>query len=146
MNMLQILQKPVITEKTYKLMEMNQYVFFVHPKADKEQIKSAFQTVFGVQVQSVNLIKIKRKKKRLGKFLGHKPGGKKAIITLKPGQDFNLLKEDDQGQTSKDTTVAAKTSIFDRFRKVFSTELNDAKISEARVKNNKKSQPKENDK
>ncbi len=118
MNIVNILKKPVITEKTYKLMEMNKYVFVVHPQANKGEIKIAFEKIFGVKVQDVNLLKLKPKKKRVGRFLGKKPGVKKAIITLKPGQKLDAFKTDDE-KVQSNKTLETK-SIFERFKSTFS--------------------------
>jgi len=74
--------KPIITEKATLLLEQNQYVFDVVPKATKPQIKAAIESLFEVKVVSVNTMRLPRQKKRVGKFIGYKPQYKRAIVTL----------------------------------------------------------------
>lgn len=86
-----ILDIPHITEKAGDLAEAGQYIFRVFPKANKVQIKKAVENDFGVNVVSVKIVNVKRKKKRLGRIEGMKPGYKKAIVKIKKGQKIELL-------------------------------------------------------
>lgn len=81
-----ILIQPVITEKVVEMQAESKYVFKVHPKATKTDIKNAIEGKFGVNVIKVNIIKVPAKPKRLGRFAGRKPSWKKAVIKLKPGE------------------------------------------------------------
>jgi len=92
-----VIRRPVITEKNTWLMEQGQYTFEVHPNANKIQIKAAVQSAFDVKVSAVNTLNVKAKSKsrmiRRGssRVEGTKPGWKKAIVTLAPGQNIDLF-------------------------------------------------------
>ena len=78
---------PVFTEKaTFLKDEMNQYVIKVHPKAKKRQIKEAIEKIFKVNVKKIQVINVKGKPKRLGRYEGRRSNWKKAIITLQENQ------------------------------------------------------------
>lgn len=81
-----IIVRPIITEKTSRMMEMGQYVFEVLPKANKIEIRKAIEEVFQVKVVRVNTIQVRSKPKRMGAFLGRSRSWKKAIVTLAAGQ------------------------------------------------------------
>ncbi|MGB5771078.1 MAG: 50S ribosomal protein L23 [Crocosphaera sp.] len=83
--------KPIITEKATMLLEQNKYVFDVLPKATKPEIKAAIESLFEVKVIGVNTIRPPRKKRRVGKFIGHKSLYKRAIITLEEGNSIPLF-------------------------------------------------------
>lgn len=90
-NLADLIVKPLVTEKATLLMEQNQYVFEVVPKATKPDIKAAIESLFDVKVTSVNTARPPRKKKRVGRFLGFKPQIKRAIVTLKEGDSIPLF-------------------------------------------------------
>ena len=90
-NLADLIIKPLVTEKATLLMEQNQYVFEVVPKATKPDIKAAIESLFDVKVISVNTARPPRKKKRVGRFLGFKPQIKRAIFTLKEGDSIPLF-------------------------------------------------------
>ena len=83
-----VIQKPLITEKTMSEMALMKYTFQVHPEANKTMIKEAVEKMFdGVKVASVNTMNLEGKKKRRGfaaKY-GRTPKTKKAVVTLAPG-------------------------------------------------------------
>lgn len=79
------LRSPHITEKAVGLGAQNKYVFRVNPETGGVEAKKAIQELYGVRVENVNIIKIPRKKRRVGKSEGFKPGFKKVIVTLKEG-------------------------------------------------------------
>ncbi|MGK7881093.1 MAG: 50S ribosomal protein L23 [Crocosphaera sp.] len=83
--------KPIITEKATLLLEENKYVFDVLPKATKPEIKAAIESLFEVKVTSVNTIRPPRKKRRVGRFIGHKPLYKRAIVTLAEEDSITLF-------------------------------------------------------
>lgn len=83
--------KPVISEKSYQLIEENKYVFVVDKKASKEEIKDAVKTIFNVRVLSVNTISKKGKPKRQGWTAGRRPSYKKAVVTLAEGDKIEFF-------------------------------------------------------
>ncbi len=90
-----IILRPVITEKSNRLMEdYGKYTFEVALDASKGEIKNAIQELFGVKVKKVNTMIVKPKKKRiLGRFrqYGTTRKWKKAVVTLEPGESIDLL-------------------------------------------------------
>jgi large subunit ribosomal protein L23 len=86
-----LIHRPLVTEKATILLEKNKYVFEVVPKATKPDIKAAIESLFDVKVVSVNTMRLPRKKKRVGRFVGYKPQYKKAIVTLQPGDKIALF-------------------------------------------------------
>ena len=79
-----ILYKPVISEKSYALMDDGTYVFIVDPRATKIEIRAAVESAFGVRVSSVNTLvrKGKRKRQRRTSAFGKRPDTKRAIVRL----------------------------------------------------------------
>ena len=86
-----VLLNPHITEKAAMLQEMGQYVFRVHKDATKGAVRGSVESLYGVEVQSVRLIKKPAKKIRSGKKMGLKPGLKKAVVQLKQGQSIEII-------------------------------------------------------
>jgi large subunit ribosomal protein L23 len=81
-----VLLAPVISEKSYGLLDENQYTFVVRPDANKTQIKIAVEQVFNVKVLNVNTINRQGKRKRSrGAQMGKRKDTKRAIVTLKSG-------------------------------------------------------------
>ncbi len=83
-----ILLSPVISEKSYGLLDENKYTFVVHPSANKTQIKIAVEKVFGVKValKGVNIINRQGKRKRTRAGYGKRPDTKRAIVTVREGR------------------------------------------------------------
>jgi large subunit ribosomal protein L23 len=77
-----VLLAPVISEKSYGLLEENKYTFVVAPNANKTEIKIAVEKVFGVQVVSVNTLNRQGKRKRTRTGYGKRKDTKRAIVTL----------------------------------------------------------------
>ncbi|WP_280267714.1 50S ribosomal protein L23 [Nocardia wallacei] len=77
-----ILLAPVISEKSYGLIEEGTYTFLVHPDANKTQIKIAVEKVFGVKVNSVNTANRQGKRKRTRFGYGQRKSTKRALVTL----------------------------------------------------------------
>ena len=77
-----IVLAPVISEKSYGLIEDNVYTFFVHPESNKTQIKIAIEEIFGVRVSSVNTANRQGKRKRTRFGYGKRKDTKRAIVTL----------------------------------------------------------------
>ena len=87
----EVLIRPVVSEKSYEQITQNQYTFRVHKDAHKTQIRQAVEQLFEVKVERVNIVKVQAKPKRRGRMLGAKPGWKKAIVQLKPGQSIEYF-------------------------------------------------------
>jgi len=80
-----ILLAPVVSEKSYGLLDEGKYTFIVDPRANKTEIKIAVERVFNVKVDSVNTLNRKGKTRRTKFGLGHRKSTKRAIVTLKEG-------------------------------------------------------------
>jgi large subunit ribosomal protein L23 len=87
----QVLLAPVVSEKSYELIEQRKYAFRVHPDAHKTQIRQAVEELFEVRVQAVNVIKVQPKPKRRGLIRGQRPGWKKAIVQLREGDTIEIF-------------------------------------------------------
>lgn len=81
-----IILKPIITEASMENLQMNKYTFKVAKNANKTEIKSAVEKLFGVKVEKVNTMNLKGHKRRMGRYEGYTPSWKKAIVTLKEGE------------------------------------------------------------
>jgi large subunit ribosomal protein L23 len=86
-----IIRRPVVSEKAYAGMERGVYSFWVDPRATKIEIKTALQQMFGVTVIGINTMNIAGKRKRVGRFTGHRVDRKKAIVRLAEGQKIEAL-------------------------------------------------------
>ena len=86
---------PVVSEKSYALMESGVYTFKVHPTASKPEIRDAVQHIFGVKVASVNTLNRPGKRKRNRKTFtyGRRPDTKRAIVTLAEGETIDLFQD-----------------------------------------------------
>lgn len=80
-----ILIAPVVSEKSYGLLDEGKYTFVVDPRANKTEIKIAVEQVFSVKVASVNTINRKGKSRRTRFGLGKRKDTKRAIVTLREG-------------------------------------------------------------
>ena len=78
---------PVVSEKSYGLMEQNVYTFLVDPKSNKTEIKIAVEQIFGVKVASVNTANREGKRKRTRYGYGRRKATKRAMVTLAAGSD-----------------------------------------------------------
>lgn len=90
-SLIDLIRGPIITDKTTKLIEENQYSFAVNRKANKIQIKQAIEYIFKVNVKNISTCKLPIKKKKVGRFIGKKAQYKKAIITLQEGNTINIF-------------------------------------------------------
>ncbi|CAM2897432.1 50S ribosomal protein L23 [Corynebacterium propinquum] len=82
-----IIIAPVVSEKSYGLMEQNTYTFTVAKDSNKNQIKHAVEEIFGVQVASVNTLNREGKRKRTRTGFGRRKATKRAYVTLREGSD-----------------------------------------------------------
>ena len=87
----QVLLAPVVTEKSYELIESQKYSFRVHPDAHKTQVRQAVEELFNVHVEGVNIVKVQSKPKRRGMRPGRKPGWKKAIVQIRQGESIEIF-------------------------------------------------------
>ncbi|RDG36081.1 50S ribosomal protein L23 [Streptomyces corynorhini] len=86
-----ILVKPVVSEKSYALLDENKYTFIVAPHANKTQIKQAVEAVFSVKVSGVNTINRQGKRKRTRTGFGKRANTKRAIVTLAEGDRIDIF-------------------------------------------------------
>ena len=80
-----ILLAPVVSEKSYSLLDEGKYTFLVDPRANKTEIKIAVESVFGVKVSSVNTLNRPGKTRRTRTGTGKRKDTKRAIVTLREG-------------------------------------------------------------
>lgn len=92
MDIYEVIRKPIFTEKAMDLKEaQNKIVIEVHPKANKVQIRKAFEEIFKVKVDKVSVINIKPRRKRVGLHYTKTSRMKKAVVTLKQGEKLDLI-------------------------------------------------------
>ena len=87
----QVLLRPVVSEKSYELIQQNKYTFKVHQDAHKTQVRQAVEELFDVTVLAVNILKVQSKPKRRGLTRGTRPGWKKAVVQLKKGDSIEIF-------------------------------------------------------
>lgn len=88
-----LIYKPILTDKTTRILEENQYCFSVKKEATKIDIKKAIKYIFNVTVLKVNTLNTPIKKRTVGKFKGKRSMYKKAIIKLIHTDKINLFPE-----------------------------------------------------
>ena len=86
----EIIVAPVLTEKSTRISELNQFVFRVRQDATKPEIKVAVEKLFSVKVTAVNTLNVKGKEKRFRGRIGHRSDFKKAIVTLAEGSKIDV--------------------------------------------------------
>ncbi|OYQ68085.1 50S ribosomal protein L23 [Aerococcus sp. 1KP-2016] len=86
-----IIIRPIITEESMKIMEDNKYTFEVATKANKTQVKQAIEELFNVDVKNVNIMNVRGKLKRMGKFAGYTRKRRKAIVTISEEQSIEIF-------------------------------------------------------
>lgn len=91
MNPHDVILRPVLSEKAVMEIDAGKYAFFVHPDANRTQIKDAVERVFEVDVVKINLQNVRGKTKRMGRLAGRTADRKKAIVTLAAGQKIQQL-------------------------------------------------------
>jgi large subunit ribosomal protein L23 len=87
----EVLISPVVSEKSFAEIENRKYSFRIHADAHKTQVRQAVEEMFGVKVAAVNIVKVPSKPKRRGLIKGTRPGWKKAIVKLHPGQEIEIF-------------------------------------------------------
>jgi large subunit ribosomal protein L23 len=86
-----VLLAPVISEKSYGLLDENKYTFVVRPDANKTQIKIAVEQVFNVTVLDVNTLNRQGKRKRTRSGFGRRKNTKRAVVSLAPGDRIEIF-------------------------------------------------------
>ena len=86
-----VILRPVVSEKSYALLDRNTYTFIVRPDANKTEIKEAVQAIFSVRVTGVNTLHRKGKRKRTRQVMGVRKSTKRALVTLHPDDKIELF-------------------------------------------------------
>jgi large subunit ribosomal protein L23 len=86
-----VLVRPVVSEKSYGLLDEGKYTFIVAPEANKTEIRLAVEAVFGVKVTNVNTINRPGKRRRTRFGWGQRPDTKRAIVTLADGDRIDIF-------------------------------------------------------
>jgi len=92
-SILDLIKYPILTEKTIRLLEQNQYTFAVALKANKNSIKTAIEQLFDVKVLAVNTAIQPIKKRRVGRFIGKKARVKRAVVKLAPENSITFFEQ-----------------------------------------------------
>ncbi|MBS4762385.1 50S ribosomal protein L23 [Carnobacteriaceae bacterium zg-ZUI252] len=96
MNARDIIKRPVITEASVAAMEDKKYTFEVDVRANKTQVRQAIEEIFGVTVKQVNIMNVRGKFKRVGKFSGYTKKRRKAIVALtQDSKDIEIFSNND---------------------------------------------------
>jgi large subunit ribosomal protein L23 len=91
-NLYDVIRRPLVTEKSnIGREEENVVTFAVDPRANKHEIQRAVEGLFDVKVVAVRTMRMPRKSRRVGKFMGRKPEWKKAIVRLAEGQTIEFF-------------------------------------------------------
>ena len=141
MNVNEVIKYPILTEKTNMQMEKNVYTFAVDIRTNKTEVKKTVEFIFDVKVLNVNIIKVNRKPKKVGKFSGFVSGYKKAIVKLDPKSTINIFPDD---EPTKQTTAVKKQHVK---KEITETEKKvAAKLAAKKQNNNTKTIKKQNTK
>lgn len=88
----EVIQRPLVTEKsTLAREERNEVTFAVDPKASKHDVRRAVEELFSVRVEEVRTMRMPRKMRRVGRYVGARPQWKKAIVRLAEGQAIEFF-------------------------------------------------------
>jgi len=88
-----VIVAPVVSEKSYNLIDEGKYTFIVDPRSNKTEIKNAIEAIFDVKVETVNTVNRSGKTRRTRYGLGKRKNTKRAIVTLRPGQTIDIFGE-----------------------------------------------------
>jgi large subunit ribosomal protein L23 len=88
-----VILAPVISEKSYALIDQNAYTFLVHPQANKTEIRQAVESIWGVHVEKVNTLNRKGKSKRFRYTMGRRSDTKRAVVKLRPGDTIEIFEQ-----------------------------------------------------
>jgi large subunit ribosomal protein L23 len=98
MNARTVIIRPIVSEKSYALLNANKYTFRVHDRAHKTQIRQAVEEIFGVRVVEVRTMSVKSKPKRRGYTSGRSRSWKKAVVQLHPDDHIELFEGQELGE------------------------------------------------
>lgn len=82
MDLRDVIKRPIITEASMLAMDEKKYTFEVDTKANKVLVRQAVEAIFGVKVEKVNILNVRGKKKRMGRYEGYTRKRRKAIVKL----------------------------------------------------------------
>ncbi len=88
-----VILAPVVSEKSYSLLDGNSYTFVVHPEANKTEIRQAVERIWGVRVINVNTVNRKGKTKRFRQTLGRRTDTKRAVVKLAEGDKIEIFEQ-----------------------------------------------------
>jgi large subunit ribosomal protein L23 len=88
-----VILAPVVSEKSYSLLDSNAYTFKVHPDANKTEIRQAVEHIWGVKVLGVNTVNRKGKTKRFRLQTGKRPDTKRAVVKLAEGDKIEIFEQ-----------------------------------------------------
>lgn len=91
MNSNDVIIRPVISEKSTEMMEVNKYVFEVAMKANKLLVRRAIKEIFGVVPEKINIVRMRGKTRRVRFRIGQRAAWKKAVVTLKAGDKIQIF-------------------------------------------------------
>jgi large subunit ribosomal protein L23 len=98
MNARTVIIRPIVSEKSYALLNAQKYTFRVHERAHKTQIRQAVEEIFGVRVVAVRTMSVKSKPKRRGYTSGRSRSWKKAVVQLHPDDHIELFEGQELGE------------------------------------------------
>ena len=87
----EVLLAPVVSEKSYNLIEERKYAFKIHPDAHRTQVRQAVEELFDVHVERVNILKVQPKPKRRALIKCTRPGSKMAIVQVREGETIPIF-------------------------------------------------------
>ncbi|NRO30123.1 50S ribosomal protein L23 [Lactobacillus helveticus] len=102
MDVRDIILRPVITEKSTNLMDDKKYTFDVLLTATKTQVRNAVEEIFDVKVKNVNIMNVRGKDKRVGRYTGKTARRRKAIITLTNDSNDIKIFQDENDENKED--------------------------------------------
>ena len=88
-----VILAPVVSEKSYSLLDLNAYTFYVHPDANKTEIRQAVEAIWDVKVINVNTVNRKGKTKRFRYTQGKRPDTKRAVVKLREGDKIEIFEQ-----------------------------------------------------
>ena len=88
-----VILAPVVSEKSYSLLDQNAYTFYVHPEANKTEIRQAVEAIWGVKVVNVNTVNRKGKTKRFRQTEGRRQDTKRAVVKLAEGDKIEIFEQ-----------------------------------------------------
>ena len=88
-----VILAPVVSEKSYSLLDLNAYTFYVHPDANKTEIRQAVEAIWDVKVINVTTVNRKGKTKRFRYTQGKRPDTKRAVVKLREGDKIEIFEQ-----------------------------------------------------